>query len=110
MSYKEALEAAGAEILAFKYFGDYQGAWYGKVKFNNHIGWITDYFGSCDVCDAFQSDFGDKEQTSQENLAIFGLEYLDNILSQDEIEKYAKKNICWDSAVIDIFKFLKENE
>jgi len=33
MSYKSALEAAGAEVLEFAYFGEYSGFWYAKVNF-----------------------------------------------------------------------------
>jgi hypothetical protein len=57
MSYCEAMEAAGAEILAFQEFGSYQGDWWAKVRFEGETGWVTGGYGSCTGCDAFQAEF-----------------------------------------------------
>lgn len=46
MSYREALEVAGATVVAFEEFGSYQGDWIAKVEYKGNIGWIKDYFGS----------------------------------------------------------------
>lgn len=70
--YKEALEAAGHKILAFKSFGNYQGTWYAITS----DGIITGWFGSCSFCDAFESEFGYKTPT-QEELVAFGKRYGD---------------------------------
>lgn len=56
-SYESTLEAAGAEVLSFKEFGSYQGEWLAKVNFNNEIGWVRGYYGSCSGCDALQAEF-----------------------------------------------------
>jgi hypothetical protein len=58
MSYQNAMEAAGAEVLAYKEFGSYQGDWWAKVKFNDQVVWIHGSYGSCSGCDAFQGEFG----------------------------------------------------
>lgn len=58
MSYARAMEVAGAEILAFRQFGDYQGTWWAKVRYKGEVGWATGYYGSCSGCDAFEGEFG----------------------------------------------------
>lgn len=84
MSYKEALEAAGAEVLEFAYFGDYSGTWVAKVSYKGEVGWIHDWFGSCSYCDAFEADFSYSHEWGTEEynkeLAAFGERYLKEIL------------------------------
>lgn len=61
MSYKKALEAAGATILEFKEFGDYQGSWFAFVDYKSERGWVMGSYGSCTECDAYEAEFGDSE-------------------------------------------------
>lgn len=57
MSYRYALEAAGAVVHAFEEFGSYQGDWFAKVTHNGVTGWVTGSFGSCSGCDAWSAEF-----------------------------------------------------
>ena len=57
MSYQDSLVAAGARVLAFEHFGDWQGSWVALVEYQGQRGWVQGSFGSCDYCDAFQSQF-----------------------------------------------------
>lgn len=67
MSYELAMEAAGAEVLAFQCFGSYQGDWWAKVSYQGQEFWIHGNYGSCSGCDAFQSefDYGDDEHCEE---------------------------------------------
>lgn len=83
MSYKSALIAAGAEVLEFKSFGEYSGTWYAKVKYEGETGWTSGWYGSCDLCDSFEGEFGyddneepDYQERLAERLADFGRGYL----------------------------------
>jgi hypothetical protein len=58
MGYKETMQAAGAKVIAYKTFGDYQGTWLAKVEWNGQIGWVEGFYGSCSGCDAFEAEFG----------------------------------------------------
>ena len=40
MSYKNALKAAGAKVIEFKYFGSYQGDWVALVEYKGERGWV----------------------------------------------------------------------
>jgi hypothetical protein len=59
MSYQTALAAAGAVVIDTKYAGSYQGTWGSIVEYQGKKGLVTGSFGSCSVCDAFQSEFDD---------------------------------------------------
>lgn len=71
MSYQLALTAAGANVLAFKTFGDYQGTWLAFVEFKGQKGIVLGSFGSCEMCDAFQSEFGWYKPYYKENEKYF---------------------------------------
>lgn len=62
MSYQEALEAAGAEVLVFEQFGSYQGDWLARVLYEGQELYINGSYGSCSGCDAFEAEFGFDEQ------------------------------------------------
>ena len=116
MSYKQALEAAGAKVNAFKGFGSYQGEWYALVDVGGRIGWIRGYYGSCSGCDAFEAEFGfefsgefidgayvhieDERHPRHDEYAArltkFGSDYLDQIMTQEEAEAEAGRNSDWD--------------
>lgn len=133
MSYQEALTAAGAEVLAFGRFGDYQGTWWAKVRYQGELGWVTGSYGSCSGCDDFQAEFGWEEAEACEEhkykkpqpdcaacktagekytkrLAVFGHSYLDDLLmSQESAEKCASENLEWDSETPAMLTWLMAN-
>lgn len=118
MGYSEALEAAGAKILAFQEFGSYQGDWFALVEYKDKKGFASGSYGSCSGCDSFQAEFDyTEEQCSehmwsadapacadcdenkanyQKRLAEFGEGYLEELMSQEEAEKSAARNLEWD--------------
>lgn len=122
--YREALEAAGATVEAFNEFGSYQGDWWAKTS----KGWIHGEYGSCSGCDAFEAEFGSRDEgcdehaydsqsdcadcqlklsTRQDRLIAFGRGYLDNPLTQEEAEKAAAQNIEWDLDATEMVEWLK---
>lgn len=134
MSYKDALIAAGAIVHAFKSFGSFQGDWYAKVEYNGRKGWIRDYYGSCSWCDPLEGEFENVQKPEEINgiyivdfqqvpqdvflkaqkeydlkLASFGLQYLSEIITQEEAEKIASENKDWDMSSDEMLSFLKEN-
>ena len=58
MGYTHALRTAGAEVLQYKQTGSYQGTWGAVCRYNGQTVLVTGYYGSCSVCDAYQSQFG----------------------------------------------------
>jgi len=135
MSYKMAMERAGAEILAFQSFGSYQGDWLAKVKYEGRTYWVHGNYGSCSGCDAFQAEFGydDREHCAEhcyeqstdhsdceackqalksyyDRLSSFGKCYLvRGEMTQEEAEKYASKHLEWDADAQEMLDFLKAN-
>lgn len=122
MGYSEALEAAGAKIIAFQEFGSYQGDWFAFVEYQGKCGWVQGSYGSCSGCDAFESEFSytpiscseheyeDKSGLDcsdcesvladyKKRLAEFGASYLDGFQNQDEIE--------WDIDAAEELAFVK---
>jgi hypothetical protein len=61
MGYSYALRTAGADVVDFKTIGSYQGTWGAIVDFQGQRSLVTGYFGSCSVCDAYESQFGHME-------------------------------------------------
>jgi len=109
MSYESALQAAGAKILCFESFGSYQGDWLAKVEHEGEVKWIQGCYGSCSGCDAFEAEFGWDDATP-EKLAEFGRPYLSGGMSQDEAEKFAERNIEWDSDAKPMLDFVRNNK
>lgn len=131
MSYEQALDAAGADIHAFQQFGSYQGEWWAKVTHNGGTGWINGSYGSCSGCDAFEAEFGyddlpkigekfwkgDEYIEAEESdvaeymkrLVNFGEVYLGTILSQEQAESEASRNLSWDSEARLMFDFIRAN-
>lgn len=136
MAYQEALEAAGAKIVAFEQFGSYQGDWWALVNTpDGRWGWINGSYGSCSGCDAFEAEFGwggqqyctrheygrnillgeECEDCTKaaldhtEKLAAFGMEYLDGVMTQEEAEIQAGRNLEWDSDAQEMLAFVKAN-
>lgn len=131
MSYNEALQAAGAEVLAYECFGSYQGDWWAKLKYENKVFWVHGSFGSCSSCDAYQSAGFDyaptcmaHEYDRQEDcencqicsevqkvkLAEFGKRYIfGNEMTQAEAEASASQNLEWDEDAQNMVEFLRQN-
>lgn len=108
-TYKTALEKAGAEVLAYAEFGSYQGDWVAKVRYQDRVFWIRDYYGSCTGCDALQADMGYEDPTD-EALAAFGKRYLEEEpLSYEQVLEKASENVSWDSDAEEMVAFVKGN-
>lgn len=128
MSYEEAMQAAGAEVLEFGRFGSYQGDWWAKVRYQGEIGWAQGSYGSCSGCDAFEAEFGyaegdcedhsydhkddcpacqEAKKKYDERLADFGRGYLDGLLTQERAEEKAARNLDWDSEAQAMLDWLK---
>lgn len=110
MSYEKALEAAGARIVAFEYFGSYQGEWWALVEFRRARGWVNGSYGSCSGCDSFEAEFGYGErEANHDNLADFGQVYLDTLLTQQQALESAGRNVSWDSDAQAMLNFIQAN-
>jgi len=132
MDYEDCLKYAGAKVLAFKYFGSYQGDWIAKVYYNGEIGWVKDYFGSCSGCDAFQAEFSNIYHSDDDDVIHdpfykgfengckqcdeikqrvidFGKSYLSGMMTYDAILKDCSRDTDWDMEADEIVKFIKEN-
>lgn len=131
-SYKGALEAAGAEVLSYKEFGDYQGTWWAKVNYNGSTLFITDYYGSCSGCDVLQGEIDsfNVEHIDDEYHSIssgefpytncsgcaelmrrfveLGKKYLCDPVSFEDAIKKASEGIEWDLDRQEIVDWLKE--
>lgn len=117
--YVNALRAAGAEVLDYETFGDYQGTWLARVRVGGEVGYIEGSYGSCSGCDAFEAEFGwhddscdehaawppredcakcqSRRTTYQERLAAFGRGYLeDGLLTPERAIETHEKDSEWD--------------
>jgi hypothetical protein len=131
VSYAQAMEMAGAEILAFEQFGSYQGEWYAKVRYEGEVGWVQGSYGSCSGCDAFEAEFGygDHEHCEEHRyqsgevqcidcriakneymvrMVDFGKGYL-TLQTQDWAVKEASRNLEWDSDAQEVLNWLLAN-
>lgn len=99
MGYKSALEAAGAEVLAFQSFGSYQGDWWALVRVDGVTGWVHGSYGSCSHCDAFEAEFDYDAETKpnyRAALASFGSTYLTHLMTTDAALGEASRDLDWD--------------
>jgi len=111
MGYMGALEAAGANILRYKYFGDYQGTILAEVKYKDRCGYVQISYGSCDHCDAYQafsSDLGWDHVMTDQELANFGKNYLEDIESAEKLVEQLTEQLEWDYEAEEILIWLKE--
>ena len=99
--YQQSLEAAGARVLAFQEFGDWQGSWVALVEYQGQRGWVQGSYGSCDYCDAFQSEFDwDSDfacEDVQQRLVQFGRNYLDDLQTTEQLLRHYNADAEWDS-------------
>lgn len=112
MSYQEALKAAGARVIAYEHFGDWQGSWLALVKYQGQQGWVQGAFGSCDYCDAFQAEFDwDSDfacEDVQSRLAQFGRGYLNDLQTTKQILRQYNADSSWDSDSEDAAFWIRE--
>lgn len=132
MDYEDALRFGGATVHEYESFGSYQGEWVAKVTYEGKTGWVSGNYGSCSGCDALQSEFGYNHhkcgndsryepvwdgfrdgcpecQSVKQRFIDFGKEYLEEILTQEEIEKIVSKHIEWDMEAEVMLKYVKEH-
>ncbi len=134
MSYGYAMEMAGAEILAYDNFGDYQGTWWAKVNYKGTIGWATGSYGSCSGCDSFEGEFGsishdhgddyisgcdfdaltpdtcEECAATQKRLIEFGESYLGDLLTWKEAIWLCSRNEDWDMEAKTVIDFIEKNK
>jgi hypothetical protein len=115
MSYRDALKAAGANVLAFESFGDWQGSWVALVEYRGERGWVQGSFGSCDHCDAFQAEFGwdwiDEERDDYlQRLASFGESYLGGLQTTEQVIAEHEAHTRWDDEADQIIFWVRETE
>jgi len=117
MSYQNALVAAGANVIAFESFGDWQGSWVALVEYRGERGWVQGSFGSCDHCDAFEAEFGwgfdeqnETEVQYQARLASFGETYLGGLQTTEQILAEHQANVQWDEDADNIVFWVRETE
>ena len=134
--YSECLKIAGCRVIEFVTFGTYQGNWVALVDYNGKKGWIIGSYGSCTGCDSFQSEFGhstnhcctdgkwkneydynqfsmakcDKCKELYSRLKAFGENYVEQIMTQEEAEKEASRNISWDLDAQPMLDFIQQNK
>ena len=113
MSYQSALIAAGANVIAFQEFGDWQGSWVALVEYRGERGWVQGSFGSCDQCDAFEAEFGwdaEEEDDYQERLASFGESYLGGLQTTEQVLARYQQESEWDTEAEDVIFWVRETE
>lgn len=133
MSYATALEVAGAVVLDFERFGDYQGSWYAKVQVGTEKFYVAGSYGSCSGCDAFEHefDFSDHDHEGgeyisayclknltpdtctaceelQKALVEFGQSYLSDPRTWESLWKYQEENSSWDSEAKNVMNWLEK--
>ena len=129
MSYEEAMKSAGANILAFKEFGSYQGDWFALVEYQGKRGFIHGSYGSCSGCDAFEAEFGNVSEDEcvthkyeghhadcpvcvkakaeyPIRLAKFGESYLDGITDYKTVREHAAEDLDWDREAQNVVNWL----
>lgn len=132
LDYEDALKAAGATVMAFERFGSCEGDWFAKVEFNGKVGYVHGAFGSCSGCDAFEAEIGilpdsceqhsqyesrekrkdciacrEIQATAQAKVVEFGLGYLDEILTQEQAEALAAKDVEWDLDAVKMLRWIQ---
>ena len=111
MSYMGALEAAGAKVIRYEYFGAYQGTILAEVEYEGKHGYVEISYGTCDHCDAYQAfttDLGWDHELTEQDLSNFGRNYLEDIFSLEDVYKNFEVQAVWDTDAEDVLKWLKE--
>jgi len=102
MGYIRALEAAGATVHDNYRTDDWQGTWIAHVTYEGKTGFACGYFGSCEVCDSWQSfeeehhDNGRNWLISREKRAEFGRGYLRHLDTLEDLKARYQEQASWD--------------
>lgn len=110
MGYEDALSSAGATVISFGEFGDYQGTWLAYVHYKGQLGWIMSNYGSCSGCDAYQAEFEgsyDKLIDQEERMIKFGQSYLHNIITTEELMKELQDQYDWSECAVSYTTFIE---
>lgn len=110
MSYMKALTAAGAEVVRYRYFGDYQGTILAEVVYAGKNGYVEIFYGSCALCDSYASfveKFDWDHEPTEAELAEFGKSYLDGIQSREEALKRYAEAAEWDTDAEDMIEWIR---
>ena len=93
MGYRQALEKAGCNVLAFEEFGSYQGEWYAFVEYNGEKGIVQGSYGSCSGCDAFQAEFSYSDERSESNGKYYRTPWADEDeeITKEEYDKLGEE-------------------
>lgn len=98
--YEAALTAAGVTVRAFRQFGTYQGEWWAEIEFPNaEVYYVNGAFGSCTYCDAFESEFGrreDEQADYAQQLRDFGRKYVTCCYTMYEAVTLLSRDGEWD--------------
>lgn len=93
--YIKALRAAGAVVHDWRAFGTWQGDIWAHVTFDGRTGFVSIGYGSCSGCDPWEMEFCCDDPTD-EQIAEFGRQYLDEILDGDAALAEAEFYTAWD--------------
>jgi hypothetical protein len=113
MSYQDALIAAGANVIAFQEFGDWQGSWVALVEYKGERGWVQGSYGSCDHCDAFEAEFGwdaEEEDDYEQRLASFGESYMGGLQTTQQVLSQFERSSEWDLDAEDAIFWIRETQ
>lgn len=106
MTYKSCLEAAGARVIDFAKFGDYQGSWYALVVWRGKTFWVHDYYGSCSGCDPLYATL--TYNATQEQMADFGRQYLEDPRDYDQLLRDVLDDNSYDPSADEVVNFLRK--
>ena len=113
MSYQDALTAAGANVIAFQEFGDWQGSWVALVDYKGERGWVQGSFGSCSHCDSFEAEFGwdaEEEDDYEQRLASFGESYMGGLQTTQQVLSQFERSSEWDLDAEDAIFWIRETQ
>jgi hypothetical protein len=131
--YIDTLEKAGATVLDNGQWGDYQGTWLAKVRYQDEFIFVGGNYGSCSGCDAFQAEFdftyhehedesyynphdnGYKEgcdqcQEAKRKYVEFGESYLRNPYDYNKLVEETKADMEWDMEAKEKLDWLERNK
>lgn len=104
--YIRSIKATGAKVISSGEFGDYQGSWYALINYNNQDILVGGGYGSCSGCDAFEDEFGSKDDETPEKLKKFGMIYVNDPLDLENEIKSTKGYTSWDIEAKDKLNWL----
>lgn len=124
--YLVCLLLAGANVIEFKSFGDYQGTWFAVLD-NGSI--VRGSYGSCSSCDAFYAefdndshDYGDDWHNMQNvdlncplcckmlhKMALFGKDYLDTADDRETVVRAFEEQAEWDYNAKEVLVWLESH-